>query len=254
MRCISPRLAPNWRHATSQPLSEPRAARRRTATEHRALAEARHGGTAAACECTGGPSPGLPPVVQSDSGRRGVLCFRASVSVGGLEEKPSVSDRGSLLLRLALSAAAAFAVAPAGASAALTSSNIDSPADGSLLRYDDASGPTSVHVTGTASPPGSHVDLRCFLATGSRTLGPTSLDITTDATTGDFEADVPPPVGNVCRLRATDANDPPPSDLSSFTGPKIAVSGLKTYSVDTGSNAGKATDYYVASLLFSAGT
>ena len=50
MRCTSTRSAPNRRHATSQPLSEPRAARRRTATEHRALAEARHGGTAAACE------------------------------------------------------------------------------------------------------------------------------------------------------------------------------------------------------------
>src|SRR4051812_47330031 len=36
MRCTSTRSAPNRRHATSQPLSEPRAARRRTATEQRA--------------------------------------------------------------------------------------------------------------------------------------------------------------------------------------------------------------------------
>src|SRR3954447_12158985 len=59
MRCTSTRSVPNRRHATSQPLSEPRAARRRTATEHRALAEARHGSTAAACECPGDPAPGL---------------------------------------------------------------------------------------------------------------------------------------------------------------------------------------------------
>src|SRR3954464_6829047 len=65
MRCTSTRSAPNRRHATSQPLSEPSAARRRTATEHRALAEARHGGTAAACECPGDPAPGLAPFVRS---------------------------------------------------------------------------------------------------------------------------------------------------------------------------------------------
>src|SRR4051794_18812667 len=58
MRCTSTRSAPNRRHATSQPLSEPSAARRHTATEHRALAEARHGGTAAARECPGGPAAG----------------------------------------------------------------------------------------------------------------------------------------------------------------------------------------------------
>src|SRR5436190_5224990 len=63
MRCTSIRSAPNRRHATSQPLSEPRAARRRTGTEHRALAEARHGGTAAACECPGDPAPGRAIVV-----------------------------------------------------------------------------------------------------------------------------------------------------------------------------------------------
>src|SRR5205085_5835271 len=67
MRCTSTRSAPNRRHATSQPLSEPRAARPCTATEHRALTEARHGGTAAACECPGDPAPGLAPFVRSRS-------------------------------------------------------------------------------------------------------------------------------------------------------------------------------------------
>ena len=163
-------------------------------------------------------------------------------------------DRGSLLLRLALTGAAVFAIAPAAASAALTSSSIDSPADGSLLRYDDASGPTTVHVTGTASPPGSTVDIVCISGTnGVKELGGAADNVPTDATTGHFEVDATPPIGEVCRLRAIEDGNNPPSNLTPFTGPKVTVSGLKSFGVDIGSNAGAATDYYIASLLFSAG-
>lgn len=163
-------------------------------------------------------------------------------------------DRGSLLIRLALSAVAALAVAPAAASAALTSSSVESPADGTFVRYDDTSGPTTFHVTGTASPPGSTVRLVCTYGTSSyATVGAAGEDIATDATTGHFEVDATPPVGHVCRLRATEAGQAPPPDLSPFTGPKIAVSGLTSFSVDTGANSGVASDYRLDSLLFSAG-
>jgi Glucodextranase, domain B len=162
--------------------------------------------------------------------------------------------RSSLLIRLVLSAGILLATVPAAASAALTSSSVDSPADGSFLYYDDASGPTTAHVTGTANPPGSHVDLRCHYGTGGfSSLGPTSQDIASDATTGQFAADVTPPVGGLCRIHALAANGPNPPDLAPFTGPKVAVSGLQSSTVGTGGNAGMATDYYIASLLFSAG-
>jgi hypothetical protein len=162
-------------------------------------------------------------------------------------------DRCSLLIRLALTAAAVLAIPPATASAALTSSSIDSPADDSFLTYDDTSGPTTVHVTGTANPPGSHVDVRCFISDNYRDLGSLSHDIATDATTGAFEADLEPPIGGVCRMRAVEAFKPSPDDLSPFTGPKIAVSGLDSRSVNGGPNAGVARDYYIASMLFAAG-
>ena len=136
-------------------------------------------------------------------------------------------DRGSLLLRLALTAAAVFAIAPAAASAALTSSSIDSPADGTDLVYQN--------------------DL------GMKELGGAADNVPTDATTGHFEVDATPPIGEVCRLRAIEDGNNPPSNLTPFTGPKVTVSGLKSFGVDIGSNAGAATDYYIASLLFSAG-
>jgi hypothetical protein len=99
------------------------------------------------------------------------------------------------------------------------------------------------------------VRLVCTYATGNyKTMGATGEDIATDGTTGAFEADVTPPAGHVCRIRATPAGDSPPVDLSPFTGPKVAVSGLESGSLDTGPNAGAAASYYIASMIFTAGS
>lgn len=111
-----------------------------------------------------------------------------------------------------------------------------------------------MHVEGTATPPGSAVRLVCtFAPFNYRGMGATAEDIATDATTGHFEADVTPPTGHVCRIRATPAGQSPPPDLSPFTGPKVTGSGLESSSVESGPNAGAASDYYIASMLFTAG-
>jgi hypothetical protein len=130
----------------------------------------------------------------------------------------------SILTRIAVSAAALTVLFAVPASAAVSASQVTSPAGDTSYDLDlDHPGTIRVAGTATASDPASDkVDIRCTTASDS-VLVMTGVDLTS---TGAFDVDLP--LFRLdhysCRLRAVPAGETPAS-LAAFSGPVVHVSG-----------------------------
>jgi hypothetical protein len=130
----------------------------------------------------------------------------------------------AILTRIAVGAAALTVLFAVPAGAAVTASEVTSPAG--ATSYDvDLDHPGTIRVTGTATasdPASDKVDIRCTTASDS-VLVMTGVDLTS---TGTFDLDLP--LFRLdhysCRLRAVPAGETPAS-LAAFSGPVVHVSG-----------------------------
>jgi hypothetical protein len=132
------------------------------------------------------------------------------------------------------------------ANAAVTSSNITAPADGSHYLVTDASPPAGVSVTGTSNgTTGDFVDVRCYERTDHWDFVQDNVAV---AAGGSFSATMSSddPYGT-CILRAVPHGLAPTGDASPFTGPTVTGEQNLSYKISTGPNAGKVYDLY---LLF----
>jgi hypothetical protein len=146
----------------------------------------------------------------------------------------------------------------AGAQAAVTSSSITTPADGTLLLSNQVSDPSetgTVTVSGTTSgTSGDNIDIDCY-ANGSP--GPayagtsgTGIPVATD---GSFSVALPLSqfAGYDCELLAV-PHGSAPAETSSYTGPRVGFSNFQTYTATSGG----VDDYYFddATLQANAGS
>jgi hypothetical protein len=145
---------------------------------------------------------------------------------------------------LSLAVVAAAFAAPQ-AHAAITTSQVTSPADPHFALYDDNSaGPQTLTVRGTTDgTTGDAVDIRCTFSGGSWHSLVDNVPVNAD---GSFEATGP--LGNVadntCRLRAIPTGTNP--ILNRFRGPRAAVSYVFTSKLATGGpNDGLLYDYWI---------
>ncbi|HWO15750.1 MAG TPA: hypothetical protein VNM89_03455, partial [Solirubrobacterales bacterium] len=157
-----------------------------------------------------------------------------------------MSDSGQLIWAVLCAAIGALALAPA-AGAAVTSSQIISPA-GPSFAIADHDAPNTIAVSGTSNGGDlDRVDLNCFYDVGGvRRSARLAVDVDVDGS-GSFSA----PAANlaniedrVCRLRAVPAGEDPP-DLTPFSGPVMAIGERETIKVSGGPNGGVTTDYYI---------
>jgi len=130
--------------------------------------------------------------------------------------------------RLLALSAFALAALPATAGAAITSSQVTSPADGTFLaaNFFDATA-DQFHYAGTTGggAPGDKVDILCYRDAGTRAAA-TNVALAPD---GSFsgDADVSTITGDSCVLRAVPAGTTP-TVVSTFTGPRLAPTELDT--------------------------
>jgi len=132
------------------------------------------------------------------------------------------------------------------AQAAVTTSTITAPFDGTHYMITDASPPSTVTVTGTTNgTTGDLVDIRCY-EVGSITWQLAAFNVAVQAD-GSFSASMSTgdPYGS-CRLRAVPHNLPAGSSIAAYAGPVVTTEYIKSYQVSSGPNAGKTYDYYVA--------
>lgn len=145
------------------------------------------------------------------------------------------SVRSVLVALLAFGAGALFAT---GASAAVTATNITTPASPLYTLYYDTEMSGSISVAGTATATdGDLVDLRCYAGAASAIL-----QSNVPVNGGQFSVanDSLQPISNrACRLRAVPAGTNP-SDLSPFTGPALYNSYDEKYHW-----SGKLQDFFV---------
>jgi len=145
---------------------------------------------------------------------------------------------------LALAAALLVAV-QSPAEAAVTTSNITSPANGTHYMIKDSAPPKTVTLTGTTNgTTGDLVDVRCY-EIGSTTWQSAADNVPVQAN-GSFSTtmDSDDPYGR-CKLRAVPDGYPVGSSLAGFTGPAVTTEYVLTDKITGGPNAGKMYDYYV---------
>ena len=157
-----------------------------------------------------------------------------------------VTWRRTAIFALALAGAGLPAVALSSpAQAAITTSHISAPVDGSRYLVTDDQPVTSVIVTGTSSgAAGDLLDLRCYFNSVRWTTVQHNVPVAAD---GSFATLMPTdgPFGT-CILRAVPAGLPGGSNLSLFTGPRVTGEKVQSIRVDgTGPNAGKVYEYLV---------
>jgi hypothetical protein len=158
--------------------------------------------------------------------------------------------RPSLLALAAVWAALALSASPALAT--VTTSNVTSPADGTILFADAASSDTYT-VSGTSDGTvGDEVQIECYAGTSYNTLA----DHVAVDNSGNFTTDIPKSQlvqsGSVtpCIIRAVPEPPPPPPSAppgssSPFSGPKIQAEGFQEETIASGPNAGVVYDYYL---------
>jgi hypothetical protein len=134
--------------------------------------------------------------------------------------------------------------AAAPARAAITSSNITAPADGTHYLNTDADPEHDVPVTGTSNgTTGDAVDVRCYERMDHWNSVQDNIAVAADGSfsttmgTGD-------PYGT-CILRAVPHGLGPTGDSSPFTGPTLTTEWNQSSKVAAGPNAGKVYDFYV---------
>jgi Glucodextranase, domain B len=132
----------------------------------------------------------------------------------------------------------------ASANAAVTSSNITAPANGSTYLTTEVNPAPSVPVTGTSNgTTGDFVDVRCYERADHWQTVQNNVAV---AANGSFAAMMATddPYGT-CILRGVPHALAPAGDASPFTGPTLTGESNITYKVATGPNAGKVYDLYV---------
>ncbi len=140
-----------------------------------------------------------------------------------------------------------LAFAPA-ANAAITSSQITSPASPSYGIYDEES-PNTIAVSGTTSggnPATNKVNLDCFYGSGPKdTVLAEEVSLNPDGSFSVPAASLSKIEDQVCRLRAVPTGAIP-ADLSPFSGPVMATGERdKTSKIGSGPNAGQPYDFYM---------
>ena len=135
----------------------------------------------------------------------------------------------------------------ASAEAAITSSNVTTPADGALLMQNlDTSPNQTFTVSGTTNgTTGDLFDIDCFqgntLDTSYRGTSNTGIALT--STDGSFTVTTVPEAtfgGNSCHLLVVPHGTTSPSG---FTGPRVGFSDFSTATISTGANTGTPYDY-----------
>ena len=136
----------------------------------------------------------------------------------------------------------------ASAQAAITSSNVTAPADGSLLVQNlDANPDQTFTVSGTTSgTTGDLFDIDCYTGTGTGEIyaGSSDSGIAVNAD-GSFSVSVPQSdfAGGSCHLVVVPHGTTPPTGTS-YTGPRVGFSEFYTSKITSGANSGAAYDYY----------
>jgi hypothetical protein len=140
---------------------------------------------------------------------------------------------------------AAVGLAAPPAQAAVTSSNVTSPSNGTHYMITDANpAQGNVVVTGTSNgTTGDLVDLRCYTrvdrwnSVHSNVAVQANGTFSTTMSTGS--------VYGTCILRAVPAGHPAGASISAYTGPRLTAEEITSQKVPSGPNAGKTYDYYV---------
>jgi hypothetical protein len=150
-----------------------------------------------------------------------------------------------------VSAVGALALA-SSASAAITSSQITSPATPTFAIYDEDA-PNTIAVTGTTTggtPGVDELNIDCF--TGSQDLHlAIGVRLAADGSFSVPAADLSTISYELCRLRAVPIG-PVPSDLAPFAGPLVATGHKRTETIESGPNLGKPYDYLLYAQQLSA--
>lgn len=145
-------------------------------------------------------------------------------------------------------AAAMLALGAASAQAAVTSSTVSTPADGTLLLANQVTNPNgTVLVQGSAdsASPGELVDIDCYEGTSSAAsyAGPGGTGIPLDQNLS-FSVQVPLDTfaGKTCLLLAVPHGSTP--SPAGYNGPRVGFSQYYTTTVSSGPNQGKVEDFY----------
>ena len=158
---------------------------------------------------------------------------------------PSLSLRAPLAV--ACVALLGLALAPA-AGAVITESHITVPSADPLYEVIDEDAPPpppTVRVEGTTDstePLVDHVTIACFRLNGTYSTVYLGVPLAPD---GGFSADVPATYlgGQLCKLRAVPSSYVS-GDPSAFTGPVTSIGRARTYTVESGPNAGAPVDFF----------
>jgi hypothetical protein len=137
---------------------------------------------------------------------------------------------------------AAAAAAPAGA--AITSSNVTAPADGTHYLVTDGDPAAPAPVTGTTNgTTGDKVDVRCYERADAYDRVQEDVAVAAD---GSFSTTMSTddPYG-VCILKAVPAGLADTADTSTFTGPTLTGEQNVSNKIPSGPNAGTMTGFYV---------
>lgn len=139
-------------------------------------------------------------------------------------------------------------LATSSAEAAITTSSVTAPADGSLLFLNHDSNPTQAFtVSGTTDgTTGDLVDIRCYnagSAQGGSYMGPAAAGITV-AVNGSFTASVPLSdfTGSSCELLAV-PHGTTPQPPTGLTGPRVGFSRFGSSRLTSGPNTGETYDF-----------
>lgn len=142
-------------------------------------------------------------------------------------------------------ASAVLVAVQSPANAAVTTSTITSPANGSKYMIKDSAPPKTVTVKGTTNgTTGDFVDIRCYQL-GSSTYQTATNNVPVQAN-GSFTTtmDTDDPYGR-CRLLAVPTGYSAGATIAGFNGPAVTTEYILSEKLTSGPNAGKTYDHYI---------
>ncbi|HEY2182669.1 MAG TPA: PASTA domain-containing protein [Gaiellaceae bacterium] len=158
---------------------------------------------------------------------------------------------GPLLVRyrivgaaLATTLAVGCLVVTPAAGAAITASQITSPANPSFFIADEDAAAQTFTISGTTSggsPASDKVDIRCYFA-GTSVKVKGNVPLNSNGSFSIAAADLNELLELTCQLRAVPAGTNP-ADLTPFSGPVVGVGARESSKIGGGPNDGKAYDY-----------
>lgn len=152
--------------------------------------------------------------------------------------------RGKFSATVGAACVAATLIAVPSAQAAITMSNVTSPANGTYALY-NTNKPNTISIVGTSNgTTGNHVDLVCY-------AGDTSTNLASNVavgSNGSFSVSAaslePAYYYRVCQLKAVPAGTTP-GNLAPYTGPRLYVGDTDKYFVSGGPNNGRFYAWYL---------